>query len=368
MTLLKVLASAVPLGFVALAYARVRATGEPFFGLDAKALGLGANLEYLVLHSIGFLGLLALIRPPRAELAALKWILVALVTVMYLNAARKMGGQQGQVLFVSLTAATYLGFFLNFTTPGAALCLAMRWLVNSLLLGIAGAIVGLESDLSRVAWSAPGEGLRLGQWLFALMLAVELTGLYHLRFWQSMGETLARVHRDAMPASQDTWRQKIVLGPVPLVGTVVICALPLLAAQALSAGLVDWLIPPAGESLDERVASMRGEARLHRWGPIIATGALLAGRCAQLVWLVNAVRPDADRRWWQRRGLLALLAAVGAAYIATGWWQASDGMAIARKGMSPAALYGHFVLIETLLLAVMVPQTWQWIVRRLRGA
>ena len=200
------------------------------------------------------------------------------------------------------------------------------------------------------------------------MLAVELTGLYHLRFWQSMGEALAQVHRDVMPASRDTWRQKIVLGLVPLAGTVVICALPLLAAQALSAVLVELLIPPPGESLDERVASMRGLSDLHRWGPIVATGALLAGRCVQIVWLVNAVRPDARKKWWQRPWLLALLAVVGVAYIATGWWHTSEGKAIARSGMSPAALYGHFVLIETLLLAAMVPQTWQWIVRRLRGA
>ena len=144
MTLLKVLASAVPLAYVALAYARVRATGEPFFGLDAKALGLGASLEFLVLHATGFLGLLALVRPPRAELAALKWILVVLLAAMYLNSAYKMGGQPGVTLFVSLSAATYLGFFLNFTTPGAALSLATRWLVNSLLLGIASAIAGFE--------------------------------------------------------------------------------------------------------------------------------------------------------------------------------------------------------------------------------
>jgi hypothetical protein len=364
---LKVLLSAAPLAFVALAYARVRATGEPFFGLDAKALGLGASIEFIVLHSIGFLGMLALIRPTRAEWAALKWLAVVLLGAMYLSSAYKMGGTQGLWLFLSLTFTTYLGFFLNFTTGGAALSLALRWIVSTLLLGVAMAIVGIEGDLGRVAWSSPREGLRFGQWFFGLLLLVELTGLYHLRQWQAWSEPLSVVHRDMFSGPRDSGTQKMRLAALPLLGTLVICALPLFAAQALGTGFFELFDLPVGKTLDERVASMRARGRLHDWGPLIATAALLAGRCAQIAWVVTSLRPDPERHWWQRRGLLALLAVVGTAYIAIGWWQASSGEMIVHGGASPGPLLEKFILAEMFVLLAMLPMTWKVIVRRLRG-
>jgi hypothetical protein len=68
----RVVASATPIAVVFIAYAMVRNAGTPFLGQDAAALGLGARIEFVVLHSIGFIGLLALVRPPRAESAMLK--------------------------------------------------------------------------------------------------------------------------------------------------------------------------------------------------------------------------------------------------------------------------------------------------------
>jgi len=364
---LKVFASAAPLAVVALAYARVRATGEPFLGLDAKALGLGASIEFIVLHSIGFLGLLALIRPPRAEWAALKWLAVALLGAMYLNAAYKMGGRPGLLLFLSLTLATYLGFFLNFTTRGAALSLAVRWILSTMLLSIAMAITGIGGDLEPVAWSSPNAGLRFGQWFFGMLLAVELTGLYHLPQWQKWAEPFAGVHRDMFSGARDTGSQKIVLGLLPLVGTAILCALPLFAAQSLGAGFFELNDVPVGTTLDERVDWMRARGRLHEWGPLIATGALLAGRCAQIIWVAGALRPDATLRWWQRRGLMILLAAIGAAYVAIGWWHASAGEKIVTGGASPAPLLARFILVEMFVLLALVPLTWRAIVLRLRA-
>lgn len=365
---LKVLASAAPLALAAFAYARVRATGEPFLGLDAKALGLGASIEFIVLHSIGFLGLLALIRPPRAEWAALKWLAVALLGWMYLHGAYQMGGERGLVLFLSLTVITYLGFFLNFTSSGAALSLALRWVLSTMLLGVASAIVGISGSLEDVAWASPQEGLRFGQWFFAMLLAVELTGLYQLPQWQQWAEPLAAVHRDMFAASCDSGSQKILLGLLPLAGTAILCALPLFAAQALGAGFFELFNLPLGETLDDRVAWMRARGRLHDWGPVVATGALLAGRCAQIVWVVRTLNPGPERRWWRRRWLLALLGVVAAAYVATGWWHASAGQTIVRGGTSPGALLQKFILVEMLVLLWLVPLTWRAIVGRLRGA
>ena len=138
--LARVLVPAVPIASAFVSYATVRDTGEPFFGLDAAALGLGAEIEFIVLHSIGFIGILALVRPPRAEWAMLKWLAVAFLGMMYLTGAHNMGGTEGLLLFLSLTVATYLGFFLRFMSSGAAVSLAVRWVISLMLLGIASGI------------------------------------------------------------------------------------------------------------------------------------------------------------------------------------------------------------------------------------
>ena len=80
------------------------------------------------------------------------------------------------------------------------------------------------------------------------------------------------------------------------------------------------------------------------------------------------MRPDPQQPWWRRRWLLALLVAVGAAYVAVGWWHASAGQMIVRGGPSPTALYAKFVLVEMFFLLAMLPLTWLAIVRRLRRA
>ncbi len=275
-------------------------------------------------------------RPARAEWAMLKWLVVGLLGAMYVNAALNMGGREGLLLFLSLTVTTYLGFFLNLTSGGAAVSLALRWFISMMLLSIASGISGIEGDLGRVAWSSAETGLRFGQWFFGLLLAVELTGLYHLKIWGEIGGTLASEYRDAMPAGKEPWRHRLVFALVPLLGTVVLCALPLLVAQAIGAGFFEFVNAPYGPSLDERVAWMRARGRLHDWGAIIATGALFAGRWAQVCWLASVLRPDSARRWWQRKDVLALFAVLGVAYGANGWWLASDGAKVVRSGISPA--------------------------------
>ena len=363
----RTLVSAAPIALAFVAYGMVRHTGEPFLGLDAEALGLGARIEFLVLHSIGFLGLLALVRPPRAEWATLKWLAVALLGAMYLNGALNMGGREGLLLFLSLTITTYLGFFLNFMSSGAAVSLALRWFISMVLLGVASGITGIEGDLEDIAWTAPDTGLRFGQWFFGMLLLVELTGLYHLKVWSEIGESLAAENRAAIRPSTEPWHHKLVFGLVPLVGTAVLCALPLFVAQALGAGFFELVYAPYGPTLDERVAAMRAQGHLHEWGPVFATGTLLAGRWVQLAWLVEVLIPDPQRRLWQRKGVMVLFALVGLAYIATGWWLASKGKMVVRSGVSPGALCGHFVLVEMFMLLALIPLTWVAMVRRLRG-
>ena len=53
--------------------------------------------------------------------------------------------------------------------------------------------------------------------------------------------------------SREPWLHRLILGSVPLLGTFVLCALPLLAAQAIGAGFFELIYTPYGPSLDERV-------------------------------------------------------------------------------------------------------------------
>ena len=366
--LARTLVSAVPIAGTFVCYALVRQTGQPIFGLDAELLGLGVEVEFIVLHSIGFLGLLALVRPPRAEWAMLKWLAVALLGSMYLNGAHNMGGSHGVLLFLSLTIATYLGFFLRFMSSGAAVSLAVRWFISLALLGVASGISGVEGDLEQVAWSDPNVGLRLGQWYFGLLLAVEITGIYQLRFWDELGDSLSTEFHKAIPVTNEPWLHRVALGLVPLIGTVLLCLLPLLVAQAIGAGFYELMYKPYGPSLDERVDWMRAQGNLHEWGPVIATAMLLVGRCVQISWIASVLANGGKKELWRGKGKSVMFGIIGLAYVATGWSLASDGEQVIRGGVSPTALYSHFVLAEMLLLLALIPLTWIALVRRLRGA
>jgi hypothetical protein len=171
----KCIVAALPELLVAAQFLMVARTRQPFLGAEPQWLTAAMQAEFLVIHSMAFLGLLALWKPadPKGQKtrAVAFWGLFALYTIMALSA-----GFAQFLLFVGLTFVTYLGLFLNWNSPSAKLQLGARWAVGFVLFLVALHIFGAPSNVGD--WGGRASVLRAGALYFFALAAVELSGLY----------------------------------------------------------------------------------------------------------------------------------------------------------------------------------------------
>lgn len=171
----KCVVAALPELIVGLEFLVLAATRKPLFGADAKALTLLMQVEFLVIHSMAFLGLVALWRPQdekaRKTRAIVFWGLFGLYSLASLNQ-----GWRFFAVFFGLTFVTYLGLFLNWRSESAKLQLGARWAVGFVAFLVANGIFGTPKNVGEWAGLAPV--VRAGALYFLALGAVELSGLY----------------------------------------------------------------------------------------------------------------------------------------------------------------------------------------------
>lgn len=171
----KCVLAAAPELIVGLQFLMVARTRKPFLGATPQWLGAVMQAEFLVIHSMAFLGLLALWKPADARAAQTRavafWGLFALYVALALYA-----GVDQLVVFVGLTFVTYLGLFLNWRSPSALLQLGARWGASFILFLAALEIFGAPEDVDK--WDAERSVIRAGALYFLALAAVELSGLY----------------------------------------------------------------------------------------------------------------------------------------------------------------------------------------------
>lgn len=171
----KCLVAALPELLVATQFLAVARTRDAYLGATPQWLTAAMQAEFLVIHSMAFLGLLALWKPAdaagRKTRAVAFWGLFALYTALALSAGFKQ-----LLLFVGLTFVTYLGLFLNWNSPSAMLQLGARWAVGFLLFIVALGIFGTPENVSD--WGGHASVLRAGAFYFFGLAAAELAGLY----------------------------------------------------------------------------------------------------------------------------------------------------------------------------------------------
>ena len=184
--------AALPAFLVALEFLLVLLQKRPLFGSTARELTDAMKAEFLVLHSMAFLGALGLWRPEnilaRLVRALAFWGLFALYSWLASSA-----GRTTLVVFVSLTFVTYFGLFMTWRSPWATVQLGARWFGGFVLFMTAAGYYDTPSDVTR--WTNHPEVLRAGLLYFFLLAAVEMAGLY-LRYVPRIAASIApSLHR-----------------------------------------------------------------------------------------------------------------------------------------------------------------------------
>ena len=171
----------------------VALTGKAFFFATPQALTAVMQAEFLVIHSVFFLGMFAFYRPAgvarRAFRAAAFWGLFA----FYVYHAMESGLDQA-LTFVTATFVTYLGVFLNWHSPSALLQLAVRYAVCFPAFILIPKLFDAPGNVG--AWTGLESVLQGGAAYFLLLGALELSGLY-LRFIPRYAPRLLESWRNA---------------------------------------------------------------------------------------------------------------------------------------------------------------------------
>ena len=174
----KCVLAAAPELFVGLQFLMVGLYKKPFLGATRPWLAAAMQAEFLVVHSMAFLGLIALWKPVDAAAARLRAGLFWVTFALYAAAALKAGWPLF-LIFIGLTFVTYLGLFLNWRSPSAQVQLGVRWAVGMALFLVALGVCGAPQDVG--SWTRSSSVIAAGALYFFSLAAVELSG-FHLRY------------------------------------------------------------------------------------------------------------------------------------------------------------------------------------------
>jgi hypothetical protein len=150
------------------------------------------QIEFLVIHSFVFLGLVALAKSDTRKETIIQWSVCSVFLTGYLAFAAR-AGWSGVGAFLGATAATYLGFLLNLTAPGRGLQLGLRWVVSFVAFMIGSGIADLPEDVG--TWDRDPDTIFLGMIYFSTLGVFELSGLYRTP-WFNRAESTEQSHRN----------------------------------------------------------------------------------------------------------------------------------------------------------------------------
>jgi hypothetical protein len=171
----KVIVAGLPELVVGLQFLAMALSSKPLFGASAKTLTTLMQAEFLVIHSMAFLGLIGLWKPAddkgRQTRAVAFWGVFGLYCVM---AASQ--GLQYFLVFFGLTFVTYLGLFMNWRSESALLQLGARWGIGLVVFLTAVGVFGTPKNVSE--WTGRASVVRAGAAYFLVLAAIELSGLY----------------------------------------------------------------------------------------------------------------------------------------------------------------------------------------------
>lgn len=115
------------------------------------------HAEFMVIHSMMFLGMFALYKPSGVVRWVLRTVMFWTLLAVYVYMILQAGGMERLLIFLAATITTYFGVFFSWHSESARLQLGARWLVSFPLFIFAGAAFGTSSPVSSCA-SCRGTG------------------------------------------------------------------------------------------------------------------------------------------------------------------------------------------------------------------
>lgn len=146
---------------------------------DATHLCRLMQVEFLVIHSMGFLGLLVLSKVENLLDAILRGCLALGLMGMYGLFAVKIDGLTGGLEFLSAAFATYAGIFFTGAEDDMKSQVIKRWIVTGILFLVLAGVFRMPESVN--SWRGDA-CLRYGMAYFALLALMEASGLYNRRW------------------------------------------------------------------------------------------------------------------------------------------------------------------------------------------
>jgi hypothetical protein len=329
--------------FTAAAYGWFHSTGTALLGMDASWLIAIVRVEFLAVHAFLFLMILAVRRPQLPQFQGLRCLGLGLLLFFYMTAAHSLASWQGVVLFASLGAATYLGFFVNLDEGIRKLPeLGLRWICNLVLLILLARWFEMPSEVS--TWDIGDGILSVGGLYFLGLTGLEVSGLYRKPFLLDIGRGIVGHTARAGSALSRHPELQATHGPlywavVPILGSAALNFLPLIFAGYVAG---------AGARLIDASIEWPRNAEIQQWWfPAILALILLPVRCYQFhLFTEGRVRSR----------ILSILAAL---YLLVAAFRVrEDPTYHFAYTLFPEDAYGGFLLLEVPLLLFLVPATW----------
>jgi hypothetical protein len=164
--------------YLVLAYVFALA-GRPWSWLDNDRLVLLAQMEFLIIHSCGMLGLLAAVRIRRLPWNVARWSVFGLLMCLYVRGAL-MAGLDGVWVFLYGAAATYSGVVLNPWSDAVLAQTAKRWAASFAAFCILTAVFQLPELVNN--WEAGSRTFGFGLSYFGVLAVLEISPLYYRRW------------------------------------------------------------------------------------------------------------------------------------------------------------------------------------------
>lgn len=154
-------------------------SGRPWSWLGNDRLVLLAQMEFLIIHSCGMLGLLAAARIRRLPWNVVRWSVFGLLMCLYVRGAL-MAGLDGLWVFLYGAAATYSGVVLNPRSDAILAQTAKRWAASFAAFCILSAAFQLPTLVND--WQAGSQTFGFGLSYFGVLAAMEISPLYYRRW------------------------------------------------------------------------------------------------------------------------------------------------------------------------------------------
>ena len=173
--------SSIPLFLIVGAYAYPDSWAVRFVGMEKHRLAVMIHIEAFAIGIFPLLVAVSRIKPGASKaLKAIKAGLLFGFMFLFCSGVWDYYGSWGFFAFISLTIATYAGFFINAAEARVLINIVLRWCVNYVTFLLVAIVLGMPQEVAE--WIHHKEIYNCGISFFFIIGVFELTGFYRAKW------------------------------------------------------------------------------------------------------------------------------------------------------------------------------------------